>query len=323
MSVPDEWKGMFPRILYTSNPGGVGHHYFKSNFVDQVKRGVWMAPEDEGSMLRTYVSARLSDNKILLLNDPQYAQRVKGMGSSQLVQAMLEGDWESLSTGGFADLWSTKTHVVVPFNIPHTWNISRGYDYGSSAPAAALLFAEADGEEFMDANNNLCWVPKGTIFIIAELYIANHKYEGLKLPATEQGRRIEEMENENGYKGRVEPGPADNSIFTSEPGKTSIADDMAIHVKYIRSDKTAGSRVIGVGLMRQRLQASLERPMERPGIYIFASCSNVVRTIPNLENDPIKVEDIVTTGEDHFWDVIRYKLLQTKRVAATIEVTGA
>ena len=34
MSVPAQWKGLFPRILYTANPGGVGHHYFKSNFVD-------------------------------------------------------------------------------------------------------------------------------------------------------------------------------------------------------------------------------------------------------------------------------------------------
>jgi hypothetical protein len=236
---------------------------------------------------------------------------------------MLDGDWEALSTGGFADLWSSKTHVVKPFNIPHTWTITRGYDYGSSAPAAALLFAEADGEEFIDTDNNRCWVPSGTLFIIAELYLANHKFEGLKLSATEQGRRIALRENENNYNGRVEPGPADTSIFTSEPGKTSIADDMAIHVKYIRGDKSAGSRIIGVGLMRQRLTASLQRPMERPGIYVFSSCYHVSRTIPNLENDPLKVEDIVTTGEDHFWDVVRYKLLQSKRVATTIEVIGA
>jgi hypothetical protein len=273
-------------------------------------------------MLRQYVPARLGDNKILLQNDPNYMQRVKGMGDSNLVQAMLEGDWDILSTGGFADIWRGKTHIVVPFTVPYTWRIDRGYDYGSSAPAAGAWFAEADGNEFLNAAGQTCWVPKGTIFIIGELYLANAKHEGLKLTAEEQGRRLAAVESDNGWVD-VQPGPADNSIFTSEPGKSSIADDMGKHVKYCRSDKSPGSRVTGVGLMRQRLVASTQRPMEMPGIFVFSNCYHIIRTLPNLENDPKNSEDIATTGEDHFWDVIRYKLLQNQRRAFTTEVTGA
>lgn len=322
LSVPEAWKGKFPRILYTANPGNVGHHYFKSNFVDMRSRGIWVAPEDEGSMRRQYIPARLTDNKILMHNDPEYIQRVRGMGDSNMIRAMIEGDWDSLSTGGFADLWRARAHVIKPFNIPHTWAIDRGYDYGSSAPAAALWFAESDGNEFVDNKGQTCWVPKGTIFIVGELYIANHKHEGLRLTAEEQAKRIKAVEDDNGWS-NVIPGPADNAIFTREPGRPSIADDMAKYVTFTRSDKSPGSRVIGVGLMRQRLAASTQRPMENPGIYVFNTCTHVIRTVPNLENDDKNLEDISTVGEDHFWDVIRYKLLQSRNKITLLPVIGS
>lgn len=321
LQVPAKWKGLFPRILYTANPGGVGHHYFKSNFVDLHSRGIWEAPEDEGSMRRQYVPAKLTDNKVLMETDPDYIKRVRGMGSANMVRAMIEGDWDILSSGGFADLWRANTHVIEPFDIPHTWIIDRGYDYGSSAPAGALFFAEADGNEFLSRRGQVLWVPKGTIFIVGEVYIANNKREGLRLPAEEQAKRIKQYEDENFV--NVQPGPADNAIFSKDPGRPSIADDMAKYVTFIRSDKSPGSRILGAGLMRQRLQASLARPMEAPGLYVFNTCVNVIRTIPALENDDKHIEDIATEGEDHLWDVIRYKLLSYVKKLTQIPVTGS
>lgn len=321
LKVPPQWKGLFPRILYTANPGGVGHHYFKSNFVDVASRGKWVAPEDEGSMRRQYIPAKLTDNKVLMETDPDYLQRVKGMGSASIVKAMIDGDWDILSSGGFADLWRPATHIVEPFDIPSTWIVDRGYDYGSSAPAAGLVFAESDGTEFINNQGVLCWVPKGTLFIIGEIYFANAKHEGLRLPAEEQARRIKAYEDDNGWD--VQPGPADTAIFTREPGRPSISDDMAKYVKYTRGDKSPGSRVQGVGLMRQRLQASLNRPMEGPGLYVFNNCTHTIRTLPVLENDDKHLEDIATQGEDHIWDVIRYKLLSYVKRLSTIGVSGA
>lgn len=322
--VPDKWKQQFPRILYTANPGGIGHHYFKSNFVDHGAGHVFQAPEDEGGMLREYIPAKLEDNIVLVRNDPKYRNRLKGLGSSREVQAMLEGDWESLSTGGFADLWRAKYHVVKPFKIPHTWRIDRGYDYGSSAPAAFLWFAESDGSDFVDDNGNECWVPKGSIFIIGELYLANKRLEGLKLTADEQGRRARQYELDEGLAGRVHPGPADNAIFSSEPGHRTVADDLATQgMTFVRSNKSPGSRIQGVQLMRTRLKASTVRPMERPGIFVFSTCFHTIRTIPNLENDEKNPEDIGSSQEDHIWDVIRYRLLASAKQIKKQPVSGA
>lgn len=321
--VPPEWKGMFPRILYVTNPGNVGHHYFKSNFVDFGDGHIFKAPEEEGGMLREYIPAKLSDNKILLMNDPDYAERIKGMGDANTVRAMIEGDWECLSSGGFADIWRSKVHVVQPFAIPETWRIDRGYDYGSSAPAAALWFAEADGEEFMDSDGECCWVPKGTIFIIKECYLANQRLEGLRLTPEAQAKRIKQCEDDEVWGRRVFPGPADNAIFASEPGRTSIATEMAAQgVTFTRSDKSPGSRIRGVALMRNRLEASSTRPMEKPGIFVFSTCFHTIRTIPNLENDSNNVEDIDTKGEDHIWDVIRYRLLKAEKTIKLGKITG-
>ena len=322
LQVPDAWKGLFPRILYTANPGNVGHMYFKSQFVDHGAYKVFDAPEDEGGMKRVYIPARLGDNKVLLANDPDYAARVKGLGDTAMVDAMLSGDWESMSVGGLSDVWRSKYHVVDDFTIPVNWTIDRGYDYGYSAPAACLWFAEADGEEFIGADGSVCWVPKGTIFVIDELYICNKRFEGLKLTASQQGERIKSRERDMSL-GFVNAGPADNAIFNKEGGP-SIADDMAAHgVKFIRSNKSPGSRVLGLQLIRSRLGASLRRPQEQPGLYVFRSCFHTIRTLPNLSNDDKNPEDISTLQEDHIYDVLRYKILSVSKKADMSKVQGA
>lgn len=317
--VPDRWKGFLPRILYVTNPGGIGHHYFKSNFVDFGPHVMHTAPRNDGGMTRIYIPSKLSDNKVLVETDPTYADRILGLSDERLAQAMLDGDWDLLASGGFADLWQAQHIVWKPFKIPQTWKIDRGYDYGSSAPAAALWFAESDGESFLDADGVTRWVPKGSIFIIKECYLANSQQEGLRLPADEQAKRIYNAQEEEDWSWRVRPGPADNAIFDAAPGKDSIADEMAKeHITFIRGDKTPGSRVQGYALMRNRLSAAAKQPYEKPIIGVFSTCHNTIRTLPNLENDKNNPEDIDTNGEDHIWDVIRYRLLK-----ASIEVRKA
>lgn len=324
LRIPKKYLGLFPRILYLSNPGNVGHHYFKSNFVDFGPFRLHEAPEEEGSMRRVYIPAKLTDNKVLLENDPDYAKRVRGMGDTATVNAMIDGDWECITSGGFSDLWRARFHVVTPFDIPETWTIDRGYDYGSSAPAAALWFAEADGEEFTDKCGQTCWVPKGSIFIIKECYMVNQRMEGLRLTGEQQGQRIRDCETDERWGHRVKPGPADNSIFSAEPGRDSIATEVAkAGPTFIRSDKSPGSRIRGVELMRGRLQASTLRPMESPGIFVFSTCHHTIRTIPNLENDSKNTEDINTAGEDHLWDVIRYRLLNAAMKISEQDYGGA
>ena len=153
--------------------------------------------------------------------------------------------------------------------------------------------------------------------------MANQRYEGLRLTAEAQAQRIKSFEDDERWGPRVKPGPADNAIFSSEPGRPSIADEMSnVGVKFTRSDKSPGSRVRGVELMRNRLEQSTKRPMEKPGIFVFNHCFHTIRTVPNLESDPKNLEDIDTHGEDHIWDVIRYRLLRAATKIKTGQVSG-
>jgi len=323
LNVPAKYRGLFPRILYTANPGGVSHHFYKSNFVNYGGGHVYRAPEDEGGMLREYIPSLLRDNKALLQSDPEYATRLLGLGDTALVKGMLDGDWDALSSGGFTDVWDNRRHVVSAFAIPANWRIDRSYDYGSSSPAACIWFAESNGEETADGRN----YPRGTIFIIGEVYLANKRYEGLRLTAGEQAERILAYENGElrGLIGSnyVHPGPADNAIFTSEPGHTSVAAEMErLGVKFCRAIKSAGSRVQGVQLMRQRLLSSKVGSIEQPGIYFFNNCYHSIRTIPELQSAEQNEDDVDTHGEDHIWDCIRYRILRSARTVVKARVVG-
>ena len=53
--------------------------------------------------------------------------------------------------------------------------------------------------------------------------------------------------------------------------------------------------------MRQRMQGA-----ERPMIYVFTTCADSIRTIPVLQHDQSKPEDLDTNMEDHAADEWRY-----------------
>jgi hypothetical protein len=47
-----------------------------------------------------------------------------------------------------------------------------------------------------------------------------------------------------------------------------------------------------------------------PMLYVFSTCRNFIRTVPNLVYDEIDVEDVDTDGEDHIYDSLRYVCME-------------
>ena len=47
-----------------------------------------------------------------------------------------------------------------------------------------------------------------------------------------------------------------------------------------------------------------------PGLYVFDSCRNFLRTLPALVYDSVHPEDVDTRGEDHIYDMLRYVLME-------------
>ena len=55
--------------------------------------------------------------------------------------------------------------------------------------------------------------------------------------------------------------------------------------------------------MRQRLLGDADG---RPMLYVFSTCVDFIRTVPALQHDPDRPEDVDTDGEDHAADEGRY-----------------
>lgn len=317
LKLPAKYVGKFPRIIYGSNPGGVGHRYFKKQFVDQGTE-VYRAPPTEGGMLRQYVPALLTDNITLVENDPHYGDKLRGLGDSALVEGMLSGNWDVNDEGAIPS-WNPKVHVIAPFEVPPHWTIRRGYDYGYGAPYAVLWFVEATGEEIETLDGDILAPPKGSIIIIDELYGADKFGKGLKENVRTTSMKVKDID---GKWGTVRPGPADTSIYNKEQGP-SIAEIMSDKgVSWVPANKRPGSRVNGLATLNAMVyEATKERP-ERPCFYVTKNCKHTPDQLAVLETDPKNMDDVDTHQEDHIYDVVRYIVLYVAREVRTMKVIG-
>jgi len=318
LEVPAGLRARFPRILAASNPGGLGHNWVRSTWIDpHPPLEIWRAPAEEGGMLRQYVPARLADNPTLVRNDPTYAHRLAGLGSPELVRAMLEGDWDIVAGGALDDVWTPERQILKPFPIPEGWRIDRSFDWGSSRPFAVCWWAESNGESIPQPGGGDFALPAGSLVQIAELYGWNGKpNEGCRKVATEIAREILAAETAMGLSGRVEPGPADSAIFAVENGQ-SIADDMArAGVRWVAGEKGPGSRRTGLERVRRMLKAAAASPREEPGLFFFDTCRHSLRTLPALPRDDRKPDDVDTEAEDHVYDALRYRAMAPRASAS-------
>ena len=70
--------------------------------------------------------------------------------------------------------------------------------------------------------------------------------------------------------------------------------------------KGRGSRVARISEVHSRLAL---KEHELPGVIIFSTCNNLIRTLPALVYDQRHPEDIAAGSEDRAFDALRYGLL--------------
>lgn len=280
------------QLILSANPGGPGHHWIKQRFIDPAPLGCQRLVRelpDGKEHHSVYIPSRIGDNRILLARDPDYVSRLYLVGSVELVRAWLEGDWNVIA-GAFFPEFSVVKHVIAPFTIPQHWARIRMGDWGSAKPFCILWAAVSDGE--------LESVPRGTLVLYREWYGWNGKAnEGCMMTAQEVGTKIKEIEFEAEEKMSDEV--IDPAAFARDGGP-SIAERMDCNWR--RADN---SRVAKLGAMggwdevRQRLKVE-------NGLRLFSTCAHLIRTLPALQHDAHKAEDVDTNGEDHAPDALRY-----------------
>ncbi len=290
----------------TCNPGGPGHNWVKARYIDP---GPYELITEDG-LTRIFIPARLADNPRLLVNDPAYVARLKQSGSAELVRAWLEGDW-SVIEGSFFDKWSAR-NIIPPFRIPQFWSRMRSFDWGYAAPFSVgwwtvVSEATACGDVVL---------PRGALVRYREWYGSNGRAnEGLRLDAEAVAAGILEREAEE--RSRYEKigfAVADPSIFRQDGGPSIGERLRRAGVGFRPADNTrvgkAGA-LSGWDQMRSRIAGTSEGPM----LAVFDTCRDFIRTVPALQHDPMRMEDLDTNGEDHIADETRYACLARPMIA--------
>jgi hypothetical protein len=320
LNLPRALKGMFPRILCSSNPGGIGHHWVKAAFIDNAQpMQVRQMPDAEGGMLRQYIPAKLADNPSMAEDDPHYRSRLRGLGSPALVKAMEDGDW-NIVAGAFFSEFSTARHVIAPFEIPTHWVRIRAADWGSAKPFSIGWYAVSDGtvtipkwDGWSEMPGPLC-IPRGALVKYREWYgmQPGQPNVGLKMTAARVADGIleREMIGRDGagrpiYE-KIDHAVIDPAAFAQDGGP-SIAERMGTRgVYFTHADNKRISQRGAMGgwdLLRSRLEGEEDGV---PMLFFFRTCTDTIRTLPALQHDQHRPEDVDTDGEDHAGDETRY-----------------
>lgn len=293
-------------VRLTGNPGGPGHMWVKSRYIDPNPAGYEVLTETMEfkvgnetlvqNIERVFIPSKISDNMLMLKNDPGYLMRLAKSGSEALVKAWLDGDWNSIE-GAFFDEWDSGKHVL-PIEwlekIPKSALKFRAFDWGSAAPFSVGWYVVSDGT----------WgLPKNALLKYREWYGAIPKgnsgvWIGIKMNVDLVAKGILERE-----KGEViKYGVADPAIFLRDGGPSKAENMNIAGVSWQRGDNRRQS---GSEMMHIRLQGYDGEPM----LYFLETCEASIRTIPMLQHSDINSEDLDTKAEDHSYDETRYAIM--------------
>jgi hypothetical protein len=284
----------------TGNPGGPGHGWVKQRYIDPAPAG-WQVFKDSLSGLeRVFIPSRVGDNPYL---GEDYVNQLRASGSKELVRAWLEGDW-SVIEGAFFDNWSMERHVIAPFAIPNDWLRFRSMDWGFARPFSVGWWAVV-GDDYQHPSDGHAILPRGALVRYREWYGCQPDKPniGLRLTAEEVAHGILARESEP-----IKYSVLDPAAF-AEDGGPSIAERINTVLRKSGFHRADNKRVTERGAMggwdqmRSRLVGDADG---RPMLYVFKTCTDFIRTVPSLQHDPDKPEDLDTEGEDHVADEARY-----------------
>jgi len=331
------------RFIATANPGGPGHSWIKARYIDPAPLGMKIITETRYDDLtkqnissqRIFIPSKLTDNPYI--NNADYIARLYLSGNAELVKAWLKGDWNVL-LGAFFPEFDVRKHVIRQFKIPRHWTRFMSMDWGTATPFSVGWWTVVPDE--FDAGleiykdqwqaypgqsdlTGITYLPKGSIIRYKEWYgsrgaatktisTTENMNVGLKLTAEEvaQGineREITEPKDITTGRPKITYRVADPKMFTWDSGP-SISERMSNKPYYINLVKADNKRVPRAGAMGgwDMLRARLKGDGVSPMIYFMENCTEAIRTLPLVEHDPLKLEDVNTDAEDHAPDEIRY-----------------
>lgn len=268
-------------IRASAMPMGIGITWVKQRFIDP---GVSTITDPETGLTRQFIPATLDDNQVLMQSDPQYESRLKLMGP-KMFRALRSGDWDIIEGSVFEEL-DRDIHMIQPHDPPEGVYCWRAIDWGYAKPfSIGWYYENFDGQ----------------IIRFREWYGWNGQADtGLRMGAAEVAKEIYKYESDL----NVSHGVADPSIWSKIDDAPSIAETMRYND--ILWEPANNDRIQGWMELHNRLRTD---QTGRPMFMVTSNCKHFWRTIPMLQPDPRKPEDVDTKMEDHVGDEVRYSLM--------------
>lgn len=275
----EEWPTLF---IAGTNPGGIGHGWVKSRFIDPVTPETINSTVDEDGEIttRVFIPAKVDDHPNEKFKK-DYKKKLNAINDPDLRRALKDGDWDVFAGQVFTE-WRREKHVVKPFAIPDYWPKWLGYDHGYNTHAAVLWFAKDPQTD--------------RIFIYRELYLTQTGVSRIaQLIKQVEGNEV------------VLPRFADPAIWKGA-GNQNTGETVAemFQKEGVIFTPANNDRMAGKQAWHDALSIA---PDGLPKLQVFENCTELIRTLPSLPYDKNRVEDVDTLAEDHPYDAGRYALL--------------
>ena len=269
-----------PRIYSTSNPGGIGHAWYRAKFV--------LPFLEQRETDTRFVPARVTDNRYC---NAEYVKVLENLSGWQK-RAWFDGDWD-IAAGQFFTTFRRDVHVIEDFDDTRAVEWLAALDYGF-AHYTVILLACRDGD--------------GNVFIVDE------HAQRLWLPQRHANAFDAMLSRHNLASGDVKRVVAGTDVFSRQSDGTTVAAQYGRLGLTLRPANT--DRVNGWAEILQRLG---DRSAEiAPTLFIHRRCARLIETLPALQHDPNRPEDVLKVdadedgvGGDDAADCLRY-LVATK-----------
>ena len=274
-----------PRIYSTTNPGGIGHAWYRTKFVQPFLQ--------KREMETRFVPARVTDNRYC---NPEYVKVLQNLTGWQK-RAWFDGDWD-IAAGQFFTTFRRDAHVIGDFDDTRAREWFCALDYGFTHYTVCLLgCTDGDGNVFVvDEHAERLWLPQRHASAIKAM-VGRHKMGDRKLEISDLRRFV-----------------AGADVFSRQSDGTTIAAQYAKLGITLRSANT--DRVNGWAEILHRLgdaDAGIA-----PRLFIHRRCGRLLECLPTLQHDPNRPEDVLKVdadedgiGGDDTADTLRY-LVATK-----------
>jgi phage terminase large subunit len=338
-----------PRIYSTTNPGGIGHAWYRTKFIlpylaelkrhptpgagDEVcaphlirpaatfspERRRTISPVEAERVTKreaVFIPARVTDNAF---TNPEYVRVLQNLTGWQK-RAWFDGDWD-IAAGQFFTTFRREVHVVDQFDPTRAREWFCALDYGFTHYTVALLgCTDGDGNVFVvDEHAERLWLPQRHAAAIHAM-LARHRV------IADRGVRNAERPNTRPLEiSDLKRFVAGADVFSKQSDGTTVAAQYAKHGIKLTCANT--DRINGWAEILQRF-GDVEANI-RPTLFIHRRCGRLLETLPALQHDPHRPEDVLKVdadedgvGGDDAADCLRYLIATKGRTVSARKLRG-